>query len=177
MIELDPEDPQAHYNLAEMFYDTGDLPAAEQECRETLRIDPIYFRLPDHGKYLSRPRTPPPGPAQLPGIPVAGEIPGARKSGRRSRPWSRGSRRRCDLPGGLEKGRNDGPRTGHSVAVQLVGERISRALHLPIPGNVLGMGLLLAALVTGLVRLEWVRRRRSSSFPIWPCSSFPPGWG
>lgn len=39
---------------------------------------------------------------------------------------------------------------------QLLGEGIVRAGHWPIPGNVLGMALLLAALILGVVRLEWV---------------------
>lgn len=39
---------------------------------------------------------------------------------------------------------------------QLCGEFISRLLDLPIPGNVMGMGLLLLALSTGLVKLKWL---------------------
>lgn len=39
---------------------------------------------------------------------------------------------------------------------QLCGEFISRSLALPIPGNVMGMGLLLVALATGLVKLKWL---------------------
>ena len=38
---------------------------------------------------------------------------------------------------------------------QLCGEFISRILDLPIPGNVLGMGLLLLGLMTGLVDVKW----------------------
>jgi len=38
---------------------------------------------------------------------------------------------------------------------QLCGEFISRILDLPIPGNVLGMGLLLLALLTNLVDIKW----------------------
>ncbi len=44
------------------------------------------------------------------------------------------------------------------MAMQFLGEVISRGTGVPIPGNVLGMGLLLAALVFGLVRLEWVEQ-------------------
>lgn len=40
------------------------------------------------------------------------------------------------------------------LAFQLSGELISRLLELPIPGNVLGMGLMLVALAAGLVREE-----------------------
>ncbi len=39
---------------------------------------------------------------------------------------------------------------------QAVGELISRGLGWPIPGNVLGMGLLLAALAAGLVKVAWL---------------------
>lgn len=39
---------------------------------------------------------------------------------------------------------------------QLLGELISRGFQVPIPGNVLGMTLLLLALLVGLVRLAWV---------------------
>lgn len=39
---------------------------------------------------------------------------------------------------------------------QLVGELLSRLLDLPIPGNVLGMGLLLLALSLGLVEIAWL---------------------
>jgi tetratricopeptide (TPR) repeat protein len=41
-LDLDPEDPQGHYNLAEMYYDTDDLSGAETECREALRLDPGF---------------------------------------------------------------------------------------------------------------------------------------
>jgi len=43
------------------------------------------------------------------------------------------------------------------LVMQFVGEIISRGLDIPIPGNVLGMGLLLVALGLGIVRLEWVQ--------------------
>jgi len=39
---------------------------------------------------------------------------------------------------------------------QLCGELIVRSFDLPLPGNVLGMALLLAALLFGVVRIEWV---------------------
>ncbi len=39
---------------------------------------------------------------------------------------------------------------------QLCGEILSRLLALPIPGNVIGMGLLLLALMTGLVETAWL---------------------
>jgi len=42
------------------------------------------------------------------------------------------------------------------LLLQFLGELISRGLNLPIPGNVLGMGLLLLALNLKLVRAEWV---------------------
>ena len=39
---------------------------------------------------------------------------------------------------------------------QLCGEIISRFLDLPIPGNVMGMGLLLLALTTGWIDVKWI---------------------
>ena len=39
---------------------------------------------------------------------------------------------------------------------QLAGEIISRLLDLPIPGNVMGMGLLLIGLLSGLVDVKWI---------------------
>jgi len=42
------------------------------------------------------------------------------------------------------------------LALQFLGELISTRLALPIPGNVLGMGLLLLALNLKLVRPEWL---------------------
>ncbi len=42
------------------------------------------------------------------------------------------------------------------ILLQVVGEVLSRSFDIPVPGNVLGMALLLAALCTGVVRLEWV---------------------
>lgn len=39
---------------------------------------------------------------------------------------------------------------------QLLGEFLSRLLNLPIPGNVIGMGLLLAALMCNIVDLKWI---------------------
>ena len=40
------------------------------------------------------------------------------------------------------------------LAFQFAGELVSRLLQLPVPGNVIGMGLMLVALATGLVREE-----------------------
>ncbi len=39
---------------------------------------------------------------------------------------------------------------------QLAGEVLSTLLRLPIPGNVIGMGLLLLSLIVGLVDLTWL---------------------
>lgn len=55
------------------------------------------------------------------------------------------------------------------VALQLVGlwalnelgYILAEWLHLPVPGNVMGMLLLFALLVTGIVRLEWIERAAS----------------
>jgi holin-like protein len=42
------------------------------------------------------------------------------------------------------------------LVCQALGEIISRIFKVPIPGNVLGMVLLLAALLLGLIKLKWV---------------------
>lgn len=42
------------------------------------------------------------------------------------------------------------------MALNWCGQRLSAGLHLPLPGNLVGMLLLLALLVTRVVRLEWV---------------------
>jgi holin-like protein len=39
---------------------------------------------------------------------------------------------------------------------QLCGEFLSRIFKLPIPGNVIGMGLLLVALMLGMVDVKWL---------------------
>ncbi len=39
---------------------------------------------------------------------------------------------------------------------QLFGEALSRGFDLPIPGNVMGMGLLLLALMLNIVKLQWL---------------------
>lgn len=43
------------------------------------------------------------------------------------------------------------------LALQFAGEMLSRGLGLPIPGNVIGMGLLVLALSLGVIKVEWVR--------------------
>jgi holin-like protein len=43
------------------------------------------------------------------------------------------------------------------LVFQLVGEGISQLLTLPIPGNVIGMALLLFALSRGWVKLAWLQ--------------------
>jgi holin-like protein len=43
------------------------------------------------------------------------------------------------------------------LLLQFVGEVISRGTGLPIPGNVLGMGLLLVVLGLGWVKAEWLQ--------------------
>jgi tetratricopeptide (TPR) repeat protein len=42
VIELDPGDAQAHYNLGELHYDLGNLKKAEQECRKAVELDPGF---------------------------------------------------------------------------------------------------------------------------------------
>ena len=43
------------------------------------------------------------------------------------------------------------------LSFQFLGEMMVRGFDWPVPGNVVGMALLLAALMVGLVRLEWVK--------------------
>ena len=43
------------------------------------------------------------------------------------------------------------------LLLQFIGELISRGLDIPIPGNVIGMGLLLIALQRGVVKTAWVQ--------------------
>jgi len=40
---------------------------------------------------------------------------------------------------------------------QFIGEGLSTLLNLPIPGNVIGMALLLLALACGWVKLDWLQ--------------------
>lgn len=42
------------------------------------------------------------------------------------------------------------------LTMQFLGEWLARWLALPIPGNVVGMGLLLLFLAGGIVRVEWL---------------------
>jgi holin-like protein len=60
-------------------------------------------------------------------------------------------------------------RTSITIAVQIatlllinsLGYAVAAALHLPLPGNLLGMLFLLALLATGLVPLRWVESSAS----------------
>ncbi|MET0290954.1 MAG: CidA/LrgA family protein [Steroidobacteraceae bacterium] len=47
---------------------------------------------------------------------------------------------------------------GGMVALWLVGELLARLLHLPVPGPVVGLGLLLALLASGAIALDSVKR-------------------
>lgn len=47
------------------------------------------------------------------------------------------------------------------LAINHLGYVVASALHLPLPGNLLGMLLLLGLLATGLVRLSWVEASAS----------------
>ena len=42
-----------------------------------------------------------------------------------------------------------------------VGSIIVQYLHIPIPGNVLGMIILFISLITGVIKLEWIERAAS----------------
>ncbi len=46
---------------------------------------------------------------------------------------------------------------GILLLLQFLGELISRGFDIPIPGNVIGMGLLLIALQAGIVKTAWVQ--------------------
>ncbi|KIH76754.1 holin-like protein [Geoalkalibacter ferrihydriticus] len=43
------------------------------------------------------------------------------------------------------------------LIMQFLGEMISRGLRIPIPGNVIGMGLLLGALWLGWIKVQWLQ--------------------
>ncbi|MBN2646086.1 MAG: CidA/LrgA family protein [Desulfuromonadaceae bacterium] len=43
------------------------------------------------------------------------------------------------------------------LLLQGLGELLAQALHLPLPGSVIGMILLLLGLRAGLIRVEWVK--------------------
>lgn len=57
------------------------------------------------------------------------------------------------------------------------GELLSSALDLPIPGSVLGMLLLLGALLSGGVKLEWVDREGELLVKNMSVMFVPPGVG
>ncbi|MEI7816106.1 MAG: tetratricopeptide repeat protein, partial [Desulfuromonadales bacterium] len=41
-VENDPEDPAAHFNLGELYYDLEELEEAEDACLEAVRLDPAF---------------------------------------------------------------------------------------------------------------------------------------
>ncbi len=43
------------------------------------------------------------------------------------------------------------------LLLQFIGELLARGCGLPIPGNVIGMGLLLVALAQGWIQVDWIR--------------------
>ncbi|BAD86338.1 putative effector of murein hydrolase [Thermococcus kodakarensis KOD1] len=58
-----------------------------------------------------------------------------------------------------------------------LGEFTSSAFNLPIPGSVLGMLFLLAALTAGIVRLEWVENEAELFVKNMSVMFIPPGVG
>lgn len=42
------------------------------------------------------------------------------------------------------------------TVIGLLGTEISQFLHLPIPGSLIGMGILLVLLISGIIKVEWV---------------------
>lgn len=66
---------------------------------------------------------------------------------------------------------------GRILAFCLAGELLHTLLPLPIPASVYGLALLLAALVTGLVRLDQVREAALSLTGIFPLLFVPAAAG
>lgn len=62
-------------------------------------------------------------------------------------------------------------------ACLLIGEGISEIFHLPIPGNVLGMVVLAASLMLGVVRLEQVKAVADGLLKHLALLFVPPGVG
>ncbi|MEO2151983.1 MAG: CidA/LrgA family protein [Thermococcus sp.] len=58
-----------------------------------------------------------------------------------------------------------------------LGEMVSSALHLPVPGSVLGMLFLLSALLSGAVKLEWVENEAELFVKNMSVLFIPPGVG
>ena len=58
-----------------------------------------------------------------------------------------------------------------------VGEALTRLLHLPIPGSVVGMLLLWATLSLNLVKLEWVQKTSEHLLSILGLLFVPAGAG
>ncbi len=58
-----------------------------------------------------------------------------------------------------------------------VGELVGSALHLPVPGSVVGMVLLWAALETGVVRLAWLQSGASGLLRVLGLLFVPAGVG
>jgi len=58
-----------------------------------------------------------------------------------------------------------------------LGEIVSSALYLPVPGSVLGMLFLLSALLSGAVKLEWVENEAELFVRNMSVLFIPPGVG
>lgn len=63
------------------------------------------------------------------------------------------------------------------LAFWALGEVVVRALHAPVPGNVLGMVLLTIALLAGWVRLEAVAGAADALLQHLGLLFVPPEWG
>ena len=63
------------------------------------------------------------------------------------------------------------------LACLFVGDAVSSALHLPLPGSVVGMVLLAAALRSGLLPLAWVRPAADALIRHMQLLYIPPGVG
>lgn len=60
---------------------------------------------------------------------------------------------------------------------QFLGEALAAWLKLPMPGNVIGMALLLAALSTGVVKLSWLKAGSDLLLGHMALFFVPPGVG
>ncbi len=66
---------------------------------------------------------------------------------------------------------------GTILLVSFVGELLHLLLPLPIPGSIYGLVLMLICLMTGLIRIEQIRRTSAFLIEIMPLMFIPAGVG
>lgn len=66
---------------------------------------------------------------------------------------------------------------GVILAITLVGELLHAALPLPVPASIYGLVLMLVLLVTGVLKLQQIRRASSFLLDIMPMLFVPAGVG